>query len=169
MDAISETRLSQVHVLLASKIRTVATAMSAAGVECRIVQALRTKAEQDALYAQGRTAPGKIVTKAQGGHSMHNYGLAVDMVPGLRGVTPWEPNWDENDPDFAMMIDLCEQQDLIAGARWVHMPDADHFQLSGIPVSPTPDMLACLLAGGCEAVWTRFVPTAPAGAEDINA
>jgi len=49
-------------------------------IKIRVVQGLRTIEEQDALYAQGRTAPGKIVTKAKGGSSFHNYGLALDFA-----------------------------------------------------------------------------------------
>jgi len=37
--------------------------------------------EQAALYAIGRTAPGKIVTKARPGESYHNHGLAYDWAP----------------------------------------------------------------------------------------
>ncbi len=40
----------------------------------------RTFEEQDELYAQGRTKPGKIVTNARAGESYHNYGLAIDVV-----------------------------------------------------------------------------------------
>lgn len=47
---------------------------------CRFTQTLRTFAEQDALYAQGRTKPGKKVTNAKGGQSYHNYGLAIDFA-----------------------------------------------------------------------------------------
>ena len=54
---------------------------------CRFAYTLRTFAEQDALYAQGRTklfdANGKklgVVTKAKGGQSIHNFGLALDIV-----------------------------------------------------------------------------------------
>lgn len=39
----------------------------------------RTYAEQDALYAQGRSLPGKIVTNAKGGYSNHNFGVAADF------------------------------------------------------------------------------------------
>ena len=39
---------------------------------CRFTHTLRTFAEQDKLFAQGRTAPGKIVTRARGGQSYHN-------------------------------------------------------------------------------------------------
>jgi len=41
----------------------------------------RTMEEQAALYAIGRTAPGKIVTKARPGESYHNHGLAYDWAP----------------------------------------------------------------------------------------
>lgn len=41
----------------------------------------RSMAAQRALYAQGRTAPGRIVTKAKPGSSAHNFGMAMDYVP----------------------------------------------------------------------------------------
>src|SRR5688572_22238652 len=49
-------------------------------MKVRIVQGLRTVKEQDALFAKGRTTPGPIVTKARGGKSYHNYGLAIDFA-----------------------------------------------------------------------------------------
>lgn len=50
----------------------------------------RTPAEQDALYAQGRTAPGPKVTGAKGGWSMHNYGMAADHGALLNGQIDWD-------------------------------------------------------------------------------
>jgi peptidoglycan L-alanyl-D-glutamate endopeptidase CwlK len=41
----------------------------------------RTMEEQTALYSLGRSAPGRIVTKAKAGESYHNYGLAFDWAP----------------------------------------------------------------------------------------
>lgn len=53
--------------------------------DCTIVCGERTVQEQQALYAKGRTAPGKIVTRVDGVNkkSKHNYSpsLAVDVVP----------------------------------------------------------------------------------------
>lgn len=49
------------------------------GIDVRIICGTRTYAEQDELYAQGRTKPGQIVTKAKGGQSNHNFGIAVDV------------------------------------------------------------------------------------------
>lgn len=46
----------------------------------RVVQGLRTFKEQQDLYDQGRTKPGKIVTNAKPGSSYHNYGLALDFA-----------------------------------------------------------------------------------------
>lgn len=42
----------------------------------RFTYTLRTFQEQELLFSQGRTRPGKIVTNARAGKSFHNYGLA---------------------------------------------------------------------------------------------
>ena len=49
------------------------------GHEVRIICGRRTYAEQDALYAQGRSKKGAKVTNAKGGYSWHNFGLAFDF------------------------------------------------------------------------------------------
>jgi peptidoglycan L-alanyl-D-glutamate endopeptidase CwlK len=51
----------------------------ARGINAKVIGGTRTYQEQDDLYAQGRTKPGKIVTKARGGQSWHNFGLAFDI------------------------------------------------------------------------------------------
>jgi hypothetical protein len=50
------------------------------GFNLDIVSGFRSYADQNALYAQGRTIDGDIVTNAQGGQSMHNFGYAVDLA-----------------------------------------------------------------------------------------
>ena len=49
------------------------------GISLRLISGTRTFAEQDALFAQGRTKPGRIVTNARGGFSNHNFGIAFDV------------------------------------------------------------------------------------------
>lgn len=156
MDIISEQRLSQVHPLLAAKTRAMAGSLIEAGIEIRVVQGLRTIAEQNALYAQGRTAPGSKVTNALGGHSWHNFGLAVDCVPGVRGAAKWTPNWIAKDPDFAAMIQAGESQGLVSGANWTSMPDQPHFQLKGIPVSPDDAARAAIAEYGLSGFWEQY-------------
>jgi len=51
----------------------------AQGINAKVISGSRSYAEQDALYAKGRTAPGNVVTKARGGQSWHNFGLAFDI------------------------------------------------------------------------------------------
>ena len=58
-------------------------------VDFRITCGVRTKAEQEALYAQGRTKPGKIVTQTL--KSRHIGGFAVDVVALPHGVVSWNP------------------------------------------------------------------------------
>ena len=55
------------------------------GLQIKIGETLRTTAEQDALYAQGRSKPGKIVTNAKGSSysSYHQWGVAFDQPPPL--------------------------------------------------------------------------------------
>jgi len=182
MDNVSLERLSQVHPLLQQKIHAMDEALTAQGIVLRVVQGLRTADYQDHLYAKGRTdaslrAQGfsealiaeinaddphhdteERVTNARGGYSMHNFGLAVDCVPGLRGVDPWAPNWDAKHPDFLAMIAAGETQGLVCGANWTSIPDAPHFQLAGIPVTPNNAMRTMLAQRGMQAVWDTIPP-----------
>jgi len=52
----------------------------AAGLKVYLFEGYRTLERQAQLYAQGRTIPGRIVTNARAGLSMHNYGIAADLV-----------------------------------------------------------------------------------------
>ena len=49
------------------------------GADIRIISGTRTYKEQAAIFAQGRTKPGKIVTRAGPGQSNHNFGVAWDV------------------------------------------------------------------------------------------
>lgn len=78
-DNVSIQRIAKLHPKIRSEVPTILAEIQAKGVSIRITQGLRTIAEQDAIYAQGRTTPGKIVSNAKGGSSFHNYGLAIDF------------------------------------------------------------------------------------------
>jgi peptidoglycan L-alanyl-D-glutamate endopeptidase CwlK len=161
MDSISEQRLAQVYPVLADKIRQIAATLQPEGIWIRVTQALRTVEEQDALFAQGRTAPGKVVTNCEGGHSYHNYGLAVDCVPSLPGDS-YIPDWNPEHPTWKRMEELGGALGLTVGALWRSFPDAPHFQISGrFPIGAPDDELRELFqGGGLEAVWNA-VSAAP--------
>ena len=84
----------------------------------------RTSAEQDALYAQGRTKPGKIVTNAKAGQSAHNFGLALDFVPLVHG----KPEWSGKHPDWKRLGELAEGVGFEWAARWPRFKELPHIQ-----------------------------------------
>ena len=96
-----------------------------AGVHPIITQGLRTFAESDKLYAQGRTAPGQIVTNAKAGQSYHNYGLAVDFALVIKGKT----TWNEKDPSWAMVVNIFKKHGFTWGGDFAgKFKDYPHFE-----------------------------------------
>jgi peptidoglycan LD-endopeptidase CwlK len=154
MDSVSEKRLASIYPVLAHKIKQIAAQLEDEGILIRVTQALRTIEEQDALYAQGRTAPGSIVTNCPGGHSYHNFGLAVDCVPSVPGDS-YIPDWNAEHPTWKRMEELGAALGLTVGAQWRSFPDAPHFQLTGkFPVGqPNDELRRIFQDGGLEAVF----------------
>lgn len=130
--------------LLHPKLRDEATAIYKEIVEvlkgkaiCRFSYTLRTFAEQDALYAQGRTKPGTKVTNAKGGQSTHNYGLAVDIVllvdkngDGTFETASWDVKTDfdgDGKADWMEIVAVFKRYGWEAGIDWKFY-DAPHFQ-----------------------------------------
>lgn len=67
-----------VHPYLLARIDRILGVMAELGFPMRICQGFRTEKQQLALYAQGRTLPGRIVTKADGIHTLSNHQAAPD-------------------------------------------------------------------------------------------
>lgn len=110
------------HIQLAAE-KLVETC-AAAGIKLLVTSTYRNHAEQARLYAQGRTTPGKIVTKARPGYSAHNFRRAFDVVP-LRDGKPW---WSAPFAVWAKMGVIGESLGLEWGGRWKGFIDLPHFQ-----------------------------------------
>jgi peptidoglycan LD-endopeptidase CwlK len=93
------------------------------GIFVKVIAGTRTYAEQDALYAQGRTTPGPIVTDAPAGYSNHNFGIAFDVGAFNGGV------YLDDSPIYAQVGALGRSQGLEWGGDFVSFPDEPHFQL----------------------------------------
>jgi D-alanyl-D-alanine dipeptidase len=151
---VSEQRLAKVHPILAARVRAMMELLAQGGTEIMITQGLRTWEEQDALYAKGRTAPpiGKkyIVTKAKGGQSYHNFGLAVDIVvlDALR-----KADWDVKHPGWAAAGTAGQSVGLEWGGAWKGFKDIPHFQYTG--GLELEECRALYGVGGIPAVWAR--------------
>lgn len=158
MEQISEARLAEVHPELARRVRQLAQLLEADGIILRVVQGLRTWSQQNALYAQGRTAPGPIVTNAQGGLSAHNFGYAVDCAPNNPDFPTWTPDWNSSDDRWKDLLSKALTCGLKEGAMWRHVkPDNPHFYLQELPDTPDDNMRAIFQGGGLEAVWNDWV------------
>lgn len=156
MDQPSLDLLAQVLPVLAFKIGALDAAFEAEYPDdslC-VVQGLRSYEDQAKEYAQGRTAPGRIVTSAPPGHSMHEFGLAVDLCPASLKA---KPNWDPTNPKWEWLAQKGVELGLTVGAHFVHAPpDKPHFQLTGrFPPSPNEEMREVLKNVGIVAVWVE--------------
>jgi peptidoglycan LD-endopeptidase CwlK len=146
MNPSSENRLKKVHPELAKRVRLLIEDLAKAGMQIEVVQGLRTFAEQDALFAQGRTKPGNVVTNARGGQSNHNYGLAVDVVPFSNG----KPNWNAPNSIWMAIGAEAEKLGMEWGGNWKKFIDKPHIQLPGLSIR---QCLSLFKKGGLEAVW----------------
>lgn len=101
----------------------------------RITQGLRTFKEQDNLYAIGRTKPGKKVTNAKGGQSVHNFGFAVDICLVIDGKTAsWDTvkDWDNDQiADWYECVKIFAKYGWDWGGNWKKFKDLPHFDKRG--------------------------------------
>lgn len=106
------------------------------GITVVVTCTWRSAAEQAALYAQGRTAPGHIVTHAKPGQSLHNVCIdgaaasrALDVYPVVHGkidFTGGAPEWD-------VMGRIGEECGMDWAFRWpVQCREKPHFQQKGV-------------------------------------
>jgi peptidoglycan hydrolase-like protein with peptidoglycan-binding domain len=149
LDSVSEARLAKVNPELASRVRAMASDLKAQGITVRVTDGLRTVEEQNNLYAQGRTKPGSIVTRARGGSSFHNYGLAVDLVPMVNG----KANYNVSADTWKKIGDAGKKYGLEWGGDFKSIVDKPHFQMSG--GGRARDLLPTYNQGGLQAVWDK--------------
>jgi hypothetical protein len=94
-DKITQSRINGLHPAMRKPVTDFINKVeSQLGIKLRITRGLASFDEQAALYAQGRTKPGPIVTNAQAGKSFHNYGLAFDVVEIKNGKANWNTDWN---------------------------------------------------------------------------
>ncbi|AHL18993.1 endolysin [Listeria phage LP-083-1] len=93
------------------------------GIGIIVSQGYRSIAEQNGLYAQGRTKPGNIVTNAKGGQSNHNFGVAVDFAIDLIDdgkIDSWQPS--------ATIVNMMKRRGFKWGGDWKRFTDLPHFE-----------------------------------------
>lgn len=125
LNALIKARPTAIQPLVKRKADMVVKAMSNLGYQVTVFQGFRSFEEQNALYAQGRTKPGAIVTNAKGGDSFHNYGVAVDIVFVVNG----KPSWSSKHP-WKTLGKVGKEYGFEWGGDWEDFVDLPHFQLT---------------------------------------
>lgn len=90
------------------------------GYEIGIFEGYRSPTRQDHLFSQGRSTPGKIVTKAKAYQSAHQFGLACDIAFYFKSWT-----WD-NQP-FDKLVPIFTSFGLKNGGK----NDIGHYEYTG--------------------------------------
>ncbi|MEK4529720.1 MULTISPECIES: M15 family metallopeptidase [Paenibacillus] len=125
--------ITGLHPVVAENEKLLASKAVRRGIEIVITHGYRSSEEQDALFNQGRSSAGNIVTNARGGESYHNYGLAIDFA--LRtpeGDVVWDMERDDNGngkADWMEVVDLAKELDFTWGGDWANFPDYPHLQM----------------------------------------
>ena len=100
-------------------------ACAASGIDVILTSTYRDIESQDALYAQGRTSPGNIVTNARGGSSFHNYRVAFDFLPIVNGKADWTDS-----ALFQKCGEIGEKLGLEWAGRWTTFREEAHLQFA---------------------------------------
>lgn len=125
INQLNENRLADPELKpeLVQKVKRLIALAQARGYKLVVTQGFRSVAEQNRLYAQGRTRPGKIVTNARGGQSNHNKGTAVDVAFVVGGEVTW------SEPLYAKLGPWAAAVGLNWGGNWKHFKDKPHLEL----------------------------------------
>lgn len=121
-DKFSDARIAKLHPQIREEAALLINMVEEkTGIKLRVTQGFRSFAEQNALYEQGRSKPGKIVTNAKGGESYHNYGLALDVceIRGRQAI--WDCDWKK-------IAAIAKKLGWEWGGDWVRFKDKPHFQ-----------------------------------------
>lgn len=127
--------VSQLHPKLQKKVEQLKALCQQNGITIGISECVRTVAEQDALYAKGRTTGGSIVTNCRGTSysSMHQWGVAFDfyLIVDVDGDGKTSDDAFNNATGlFDKVGKLGQSIGLEWGGSWQSIKDKPHFQLS---------------------------------------
>lgn len=126
MDTVSLDRLKLLHPAIredAIAAYNEAVKATPVGVHPFITQTRRSFEEQAHLYAQGRTAPGDIVTNARPGQTYHNYDLAIDFVLLIGGKMVWKV-----DDNWMTVVNIFKKHGFSWGGDWKSLKDYPHLE-----------------------------------------
>jgi peptidoglycan L-alanyl-D-glutamate endopeptidase CwlK len=93
-----------------------------------ILEGFRSMEKQAQYYAQGRTTPGNIITKARPGESMHNYGFAADLAFTMPNGTKLHQDDPRSIEAYKVIGAMAGSLGLQWGGQWASLVDMPHFE-----------------------------------------
>ena len=133
---ISSRKIEDLHPTVQAMARAFIEKCQKEGIDVLITCTYRDNAEQERLYARGRTVltengqKVKKVTNARAGQSFHNHRLAFDCVPLRNG----KPVWGTTGSDLMLWMrvgNIGESVGLEWAGRWKTFREFPHFQFTG--------------------------------------
>lgn len=126
--------ITQLHPELQKKWKTLVKKCEEQGLYIKYSECLRTKAEQDSLYAQGRTKPGHIVTNAKGSSysSQHQWGIAIDFYLDMDidgDGKKSDDAFNDKKGTFEKVGKIAKSIGLGWGGDWTSIVDTPHLYL----------------------------------------
>ena len=149
MDLITLNRIKLLHPKVRTEVleayKHISKNLLGKNVRLRFAYTFRDFQEQEELFKIGRTRlfdkNGKrlgIITNARGGQSIHNYGLAMDIVllidknsDGNYETASWNVSADidkDGAPDWMEVINYFKGLGWIWGGNWKSFPDYPHLE-----------------------------------------
>lgn len=95
----------------------------------KVTMGVRTLVEQQAIYALGRTKPGKIVTMKDGIIHPSNHQVASDGFGHAVDLAFTGPNPFSSNHDWEKYGQLVESRGRVWGGRWTHPHDSPHMEM----------------------------------------
>jgi hypothetical protein len=129
-DLLTRIDLTMINPDFLARVREMLAACRAAGADFWATSGYRSAVEQDALYTQGRTKPGSVVTNSQGFQSAHNFGIAIDFTRDKDTAKGGlQPTWDA--PEYDILGKEAVARGLVWGGNFTKLKDRPHVQVAG--------------------------------------
>lgn len=138
MDLITLDRITTAHPKIREQLLEQykeANSLLGKGARLRFAYVYRSFSEQDALFNKRPK-----VTNAKGGQSIHNYGLAFDIVllydnngDGIFEEASWSMIRDfdkDSKADWMEIVNYFKSKGWSWGGDWVRFKDAPHFEMN---------------------------------------
>ena len=126
---INSRSLNELVPIVKQKVEELIALCNDEGIDLLVTSTYRDNESQAALYAQGRTTMGKIVTNANAGDSFHNYRCAVDIVPLRNGKPVWGTKGDDGEL-WQKIGKIGEGVGLEWAGNWRTFKELAHFQFT---------------------------------------